>query len=163
MRPALLLLALLTLAGCAGYQLGTSEPAVSELRLAPVVNQAFAPQAAPLLHDELTQAFARGGKVRVVKAHAAPELRVTLLERSREAFAGEPDDSGRKRAFDLTLAARVELERTGEPLDFTVEVSREAFIVPGQSLIEAERETLALLVRALAQEIHHRLANPWEA
>lgn len=165
LRAALLACALAGFAGCSHYHLGKSAaPAFHTVYVAPVVNVAFAPQAAPLVATQVRNAFATDGRVALGTGPESAEvtLAVKLLTYSREVVAARRSDTGLARKFAVTLTAEFTVtDRAGTVLvdRRPLQVTREIFTDSGQQ--QAEYENMPLLAEALARELVHSVLDTW--
>ena len=165
--PALCLLsAVLCLAGCAHYQLGTdAKPGFATLYVEPVANKTLLPQAQAIGRTQLRQAFITDGRVALVNSAEAADatLRVVIRDYHRDVSAAREDDTGLARKFALTLGTECTLRdnHTGKELFSArkVSVSRDAYTDSGQ--LQSEYQTLPLLAEALAQKITHTVLDVW--
>ena len=165
--PAFCLLsALLLLAGCAHYQLGTaSRPGFTTLYVAPVANHSLLPQAQAIVSTQLREALLQDARVTVVNSPIGADATLTVVIRDyhRDIRAVREDDTGLARKFSLTLGTACTLRdnRTGRDLftDRLVSVSRDAFTDGG--LLQSEYQALPLLAEALAQKISHAVLDVW--
>ncbi len=161
-----LLLAVLGLAGCAHYRLGTgAEPGFSSIYIAPVAVETMLPQAQAVAGTAIREAFARDGRVRLAENSAEAEvvLKVTLVGYDREVATVRADDTGRARRFDVSLRARCTLtdRRTGRTLfaDRVFTAKRGIFTDSGQQ--QAEYENLPLLAADLARQLLGGTLDTW--
>jgi hypothetical protein len=161
-----LLLSVLLLAGCAGYQLGTgSMPKFATLFVAPVKTEALVPQARAELTTRIREAFIRDGRVRLTTSagEADAVLQVVVAGYHRDAAVTRPDDTGLARRFDVTLQARATLlnNRAKDPYftDRMLESKRGAFTDSG--LVPAETQLLPILGESLANEAVHAVLDTW--
>lgn len=164
-RAALAVAALFFAAGCSHYRLGQpANPAFRSLYVAPVVNQAFIPQATALVNTQVRQTLATDGRIELAADAAAGDvtLAITLLGYQREVVAARRSDTGLARKFAITLRAEITAtNREGRKLldRRSIVVTREIFTDSGQQ--QAEYENLPLLAEALAREIAHVLHDTW--
>ncbi len=165
-RSAPVVFALLGLAACAHYQLGTgSRLTFTTLYVAPVVDRAMVPQAPAIVATELREALLRDGRVRLVDSPEAADatLAVTLAGYDREMAAASAADTGLARKFALHLHATCTLtdNRTHRPL-FTgreITVTKDAYTDSGQ--LQAEYQAVPLLAGALADRVVHAVLDVW--
>ena len=160
------LFAVLCLAGCAGYQLGTgSGPRFATLFIAPVTSETLIPQAQVLVTTQLREAFIKDGHVTLVDSAAAADavLQVTLTGYGREATVALPNDTGLARRFDVTLKAAATLtdNRTGQALFTRRPLSAKRGVFTDSGLVPAEYETLPLLAELLAADAAHAVLDTW--
>lgn len=174
---SVMVLATLLFGGCASYKAGRPAPIVSDLWIAPVVNESFAPQIVPVVSERLRDDFLSGTGVRLSsRDDASAILEVTLTDYSRVARArGLPvaterrvveEDTGMSQAFDLVVTARVVLtdSDTGAVL-----LQREV-VATSQSIshpyitsaAEQERLLLPVLARDLSRRIYDMISSSWE-
>lgn len=165
--PGVLLavVALLGLAGCSHYQLGTGGTlSFHTLYVEPVANKTMLPQARAIISTSLREAFARDGRVVVVGSpdDADATLTVTLVDFHRDVAAVREGDTGLARKFNLTLVANCTLrQRDGTTLfhDRPVVAQREAFTDAGQ--LQSEYQTVPLLADVLANKVTHLALDVW--
>jgi hypothetical protein len=156
---------IVSLAGCANYQLGTATKAsFSTLYVEPVESQTTLPQARALVSTQVREAFARDGRVALVNSpdEADAILSVTLVSYDRDVASVRENDTGLARKFTLTFDASCALRtRSGEVLfdERIVRVRRDAFSDGGQ--LQSEFQTLPLLAQALADKIRHAVLDVW--
>ena len=168
-RPGLLPLlacgALALLASCSHYHLGTATagPGFDRLFVAPVVNAAYVPQAAPLVATQVRTAFARDGRVVLADASGdSARLDIRLVSYEHAIAAVLPSDTALGRKFNVSLTAEITVtDASGKKLidRRTVRVSRDVFSDSGQQ--PAEYQTLPLIAEALATEIAHAVLDTW--
>jgi outer membrane lipopolysaccharide assembly protein LptE/RlpB len=158
--------AVLLLAGCAQYRLGTeTKVTFRTVFLEPVQDSARVPQSRALLDGRLREAFLRDGRTSVVAAanDADVTLTVAITDYRREVAAVRENDTGLARKFNLlfTVACRLRDNRSGRMIweDRTITVQREAFTDSGQ--LQAEYVTLPLLAEAAAGKIVHAALDVW--
>lgn len=175
-----LLAALILLAGCSHYRLGTqSKPDFSTLYIAPIENRAGVAQGIPVISTQLREAFLRDGRVRIVNSPEAADatVHVTLVRLHRTVATVLPDDTGRARKFDLTLDAVCTLRdrRKGTAYfeDRPISAYRQTFAgdappppseprVPYVSnQLQAEYNVLPLLATTLADRVTHAVLDVW--
>ncbi|MFZ5494736.1 MAG: LPS assembly lipoprotein LptE [Verrucomicrobiota bacterium] len=156
----------LSLAGCAGYQLGTgATPRFATLFVAPVKTAALVPQARAELTTRIREAFIRDGRVRLVNSAETADavLHLTIAGYNRTVAVARADDTGLARRFDITLQARATLldNRTRGVLftDRLLESKRGAFTDDG--LVPAEDQLLPILGESLATEAVHAVLDTW--
>lgn len=159
-------LAILGLAGCAGYQLGTgSVPKFATLFVAPVKTEALVPQARAELTTHVREAFIRDGRVRLVNSPAEADavLEIVVAGYHRDVAVTRPDDTGLARRFDITLQARASLLNNRGPqpwfTDRVLEARRGAMTDDG--LVPAETQLLPILGETLASEAVHAVLDTW--
>lgn len=158
--------ALLCLAGCSHYQLGTeSKLAFSTLYVEPVANRTLLPQAQAIVSTQLREALGRDGRVALVNSAAEADATLTVVIRNyhRDVRAVREDDTGLARKFSLVLETECTLHDNRASRDlFTgrvVSVTRDAFTDSGQ--LQSEYQTLPLLAEALAQKVSHTVLDVW--
>ncbi len=161
-----LLGALLALAGCAHYQLGTAgKLSFSTLYVEPVENKTLLPQARAILGTQIREAFEKDGRVTLVNsaAEADATLHVVIRDYHRDIASVQESDTGLARKFTLTLgvAATLHDRRANKDLftDRPIDVQRDAFIDGGQ--LQSEYQTLPLLAELLAQKLSHAALDVW--
>ncbi len=166
LHVAWLLLSVLSLTGCAHYQLGTgSAPKFRTLYVEPVANKTLLPQSQPLLSTRLRETLARDGRVSLANTAPAADatLTVTITNYYREVAAVREGDTGLARKFNVTLGVTCSLRdnRSGQFIfeNRPVNAMREVFTDSGQ--LQAEYQTLPLLAEALALKIAHAALDVW--
>lgn len=166
LRVFLFVLGLLTLGGCANYQLGTgASVSFTTLYIEPVENATLVPQARALLSTQLREAFANDGRVTLVNSADAADatLRVVIRNYGRTVASVREEDTGLARKFSLNLEVACTLtdQRTDRALftDRLVNSQRDAFTDGGQ--LQSEFQTLPLLAESLAKKITHAVLDIW--
>ena len=160
-----LICAMVGLAGCAQYQLGTSaNVAFTTLYVEPVTSETLLPQARAIVSTQLREAFARDGRVTLVNSADAADatLLVTLRDYHRDVASVLENDTGLARKFTLTLEVGCTLKtRAGENLftDRIVQAQRDAFTDRGQ--LQSEYQTVPLLAEALSKKVVHAVLDVW--
>ncbi len=171
----LLSVAILGLAGCANYRLGTGGTlSFSSLYIAPVKNKVLMAQTQAITTTQIREAFEKDGRVELVdSSHGADAtLEVNLTNYHRDIAATREDDTGLAREFQITLTATCTLRdnRTGKLLfeDRQVFVRKNAFTdngIPGVldsgNQLQSEYNTFPLLATALAEKITHAVLDVW--
>lgn len=164
LRVSAAVLGSLLVAGCSHYHLGAPQaPAFRTAYVAPVANEAFAPQAAGLVATQVRAALLADGRVTTgAPGESEVTVRVRLLSYTREVAAARRDDTGLARKFAITLRAEVTVtDRAGKNLldRRPVQATRDVFTDGGQQ--PAEYQNMQLLAEALAQEVVHALFDRW--
>ena len=166
LRLCALTCVLLSLAGCATYQLGTgAAPSFRTLYVEPVANKTLVPQSQPLLSTRLRESFARDARVQLAGSPNAADATLTVVINNyhREIAAAREGDTGLARKFNVTLGATCTLRdnRTGKPIfeNRPILAVREVFTDSGQ--LQAEYQTLPLLADALALKVVHAALDVW--
>lgn len=162
----LILAGLLSLTGCANYQLGTAgQLNFTTLYVEPVENDTLLPQARAVLSTQVREAFARDGRVTLVNSAATADATLTIVVRDyhRDIASVREEDTGLARKFTLTLGVDCTLRhnRTSQVL-FTnrrIVTQRDAFTDGGQ--LQSEYQALPLLADSLAQKIAHAVLDVW--
>lgn len=161
-----LLLSLLGVTGCAGYQLGPgSAPKFATLFVAPVKTEALIPQARAELTTRVREAFIRDGRLRLVNSAESADavLEITVAGYKRDVAVTRADDTGLARRFDVTLQARATLlnnrDRSQYFTDRVIESKRGAMTDDG--LVPAESQLLPILGESLATEAVHAVLDTW--
>ncbi|MDQ5977755.1 MAG: hypothetical protein QG602_727 [Verrucomicrobiota bacterium] len=161
-----LLLSLLGVTGCAGYQLGPgSAPKFATLFVAPVKTEALVPQARAELTTRVREAFIRDGRLRLVNSAESADavLEITVAGYKRDVAVTRADDTGLARRFDVTLQARATLlnnrDRSQYFTDRVIESKRGAMTDDG--LVPAESQLLPILGESLATEAVHAVLDTW--
>lgn len=150
------------LSACASYQPGAAPPPpFRSLAIAPVTVQAYAPQAGPLLHRHLANAFklSSGGISVTSSGSAEAILEVSLVGYDRHLRATRTDDTGLGRSFDITVSAEVTLRSADGATVWldraSVSVSDPAYALG--PLTQAEEQLLPPLAERLAQRIRDQV------
>lgn len=158
--------AVLGLAGCSHYQLGTGATLTFRtLYVAPVANKTLLPQAQAIVSTQLRETFARDGRVSLVSSPDAADATLTVVinDYHRDIAAVREGDTGLARKFNLVLGANCTLRdnRAAKDLfaDRPVTATREAFTDSGQ--LQAEYQTLPLLAETLSAKIAHAALDVW--
>lgn len=158
-------LAVLLLAGCAGYQAGAGAKLPFEsIYVAPVVNRSLAPQAQVLLTDQTTDRLIEGGRLHVTdKAAAQAQLTITLVDFRRSLAINQSTDTQLARAFDLELVATIRLVdvRTGKVYLDGRRVSAVQQVFGGSSEALAEYNAMPALTGKLALTIVNEVEGAW--
>jgi hypothetical protein len=159
------ILALVSIPGCAHYQLGTGgAPAFRTLYVEPVASRTLLPQSRALLSTQLRETFLRDGRVTLVNSAAEAEATLTVVinDFHRDVVTAREDDTGRARKFNETLGALCTLrDRTGKVLfeNRPITAVREVFTDGGQ--LQAEYQVLPLLADAFAGKVVHSALDAW--
>ncbi|MEZ5277548.1 MAG: LPS assembly lipoprotein LptE [Opitutaceae bacterium] len=156
---------LLTLSGCSAYHLGTpaNQPFTS-IDVPPVQNEAFAPQAGPVLTSQIIREFERDGRVRPESSGSAEAtLVVRLVDLQRETRVMREEDTGLARKVRLTLIAHCTLTSgDGATVYFAnrpISAQTEVFLDDGQN--PAESQAMPVLTRNLASAISRSVLDTW--
>jgi hypothetical protein len=165
-RFGTVVLALLGLAACTHYQLGTgSKLKFSRLFIAPVGSEALIPQAQALVTTQLREAFIKDGRVALADSpeDADATLKVTLSGYQRDVTVAQTQDTGLARRFDVSLRARVTLTdlRTKQPLFENRVLTARRGVFADSGLQQSEYQTLPLLAEILAQDAVHAALDTW--
>jgi hypothetical protein len=159
-------LAVLGLAGCSHYQLGTGGTlAFHTLYVAPIENKTLLPQAHALVSTTLREEFLHDGRVTLVDSpeQADATLTVTLTDYHRDVATVQPNDTGLARKFALTLGATITLRdnRAGKNLmeRRPVDAVRDSYTDAGQ--LQGEYQALPLLAGVLAKKVAHAALDVW--
>ena len=167
------LLALVLLAGCANYRLGTEgKLSFHSLYIAPVENKARLPQAVAVFSSQIREAFLRDGRVTVVNSpdEAEATLVISLENYYRDVTSSRPDDTGLARKFNLNLTAVCTLrdKQSDKPLfeKRPIAVDQEIFATatPQQldsNQLQAEYQAMPLLAAKLAEKAVHAALDVW--
>ncbi len=167
MLPLLLgLSAVLGLAACGHYQLGTgTTPSFRTLYVEPVANKTLLPQARALLSTQVREAFLRDSRVSLVNSPAGADATLTVVinDYHRNVATGREDDTGLARKFNLTLGASCTLRDNRAQRNIfenrIVAAQREAFTDGGQ--LQSEYQALPLLAETLAKKLVHLSLDTW--
>jgi hypothetical protein len=158
--------ALLFLASCGHYQLGTrGKLAFTSLYVEPVESQTHLPQGRALIETQIRESFAKDGRVVLVNSpgEADATLHVTIRDYHRDVASVLESDPGRARKFALVLGVDCTLRQaqTGAVLfiDRRVTAQRDAFTDGGQ--LQSEYQALPLLAESLAGKITHAVLDVW--
>lgn len=163
----LCLAGLLFLSGCANYRLGSGgEIGFRTLYVAPVVNEAGAPQTVAIVSTQLREAFLRDPRIILVNtpAEADATLHVRLVGYDRQEQTAMRNDTGLARKFDITLNAEATLrDNRDNKLLFEnrkVQAVRQVFTDRGQQL-QAEFQNIPLLAEVLARNVVGATLDVW--
>ena len=161
-----LLLSVLCLTGCTGYQLGTgSTVKFTTLFIAPITSEALIPQAQALVTTQLREAFIHDGRVQLVNSAESADavLTVTLASYNRTVAVSRPDDTGLARLFDVTLHAKATLtdNRTKQPYFTSRPIDAKRGVFTDSGLVPSEYQALPLLAELLAGETVHAVLDTW--
>ncbi|MBA4138542.1 MAG: hypothetical protein C0518_14650 [Opitutus sp.] len=169
MRASLLCLmlgAVVGLAGCSHYRLGTAgTPRFSTLHVAVVKSEIVLPQTQAVTTTELREAFIKDGRVRLVDSadEADATLTVSLDDYGRGVAVVRPDDTGLARRFEITLTARATLTDNRAHTDLfagrLLTVKRGVFTDSGQQ--QSEYQTMPLLAQQLAEQAVKATLETW--
>jgi len=158
--------ALLCLAGCAHYQLGTEgKLSFATLYVAPAANKSSVAQAQAILTTQVRNAIANDGRVALARSpdDADATLEITIRDYRRTVASVQERDTGLARKFTLTLAVTCTLRdnRTQKVLfaDRPISAERDAFVDGGQ--LQSEYQTLPLLAESLGDKIAHAVLDVW--
>ena len=156
---------ILALGGCSAYQLGTpADQPFASIVVPPVQNEAFAPQAGPVLTSQIIREFERDGRVQPEPAGSAEAtLIVKLIDLQREIRVMREDDTGLGRKVRLTLIAHCTLTSSnGATVYFEnrpISAQTEVFLDDGQN--PAESQAMPVLTRNLASAISRSVLDTW--
>ena len=158
--------AVLLLAGCAAYHLGTgSTPKFATLFIAPIKSEKLVPQAQVLVTTQLREAILRDGRVTLVDSADAADavLQVTLTGYDRAVAVARSDDTGLARRFDVTLRAAATLtdNRTKQAYFEKRPLTATRGVFTDSGLVPSEYEALPLLAEQLAGEAVHAMLDTW--
>ena len=160
---------LLSSGACTHYQpAGSTALPFKTLYIEPVKNRAYVPQAQVLLTDNIIKAFLRDGSVRIVaREQADATLSVTITDYQRGLSATQQNDTARARSFNINLQTTIKLvdNRTGKVYlkDRSLSADEKTFSrdQEGNTLPQAEYQTIPLLTRELARTIRNTVLNQW--
>ncbi len=151
-------------AGCAHYQLGTSEekPLYHSISFAPVKNNSFAPQIDTLLSDALFRSFARGGGM-AVEAQGGGEvvLQVVINDFQKLIGAYSSEDTGRARSLVMIMNATVRLSTPEGVVIYSEEFEARHETYADSGLALAENQAMPQLAEDLAQKIYRTVVAVW--
>jgi hypothetical protein len=158
--------AVLLLAGCAGYQLGTgAKLKFSTLFIAPVASEAMIPQAQAIVTTQLREVFLHDGRVTLVNSAEAADavLQVTLSSYDRAVSVSQPSDIGLGRRFDVTLRAQATLtdNRSKQALFAKRPLTAQRGVFTDSGLVPSEYQALPLLAEQLADQAAHAVLDTW--
>jgi outer membrane lipopolysaccharide assembly protein LptE/RlpB len=161
-----LLLTVLGLTGCTGYQLGTgTTPKFATLYIPPVTSEALIPQARSLVTGAVREAFIRDGRVALVDSAAEADavLEITLAGYGRTETVSRTDDTGLARRFDLALQAQATLtdNHTKQPYFSRRALEARRGVFTDSGLVPSEYQALPLLAEQLAREAVHAVLDTW--
>lgn len=156
-------LLLAVIAGCAGYQAEPEREPVS-LALGPVINESDLPQLSAPLARNLREAIAHAPGYRLAEnSSAGARLHVTVTERTRQAVARDPEDTGRPLSYFQSLRLQLRWEGSGIPPwgpDPVSTVDVETLLYAQPSLVQTERAALNEWSERAAREVLARLNQP---
>lgn len=158
--------ALVLLAGCASYRLGTgSAPKFSTLFVAPVRSETQIPQAQVLVTTQIREALIRDGRVTLVDSADAADavLQISLTGYDRAVSVSRADDTGLARRFDVSLRAAATLtdNRTKQVYFFRRPLAAKRGVFTDSGLVPSEYQALPLLAEQLAGEAVHAILDTW--
>jgi len=160
-------LALAGLAGCAHYHLGAAGPLpFHTLYVSVAKNRSFAPQAQAPVTEMLRQSLLQEGNLKLTEqTDADATLEVVLTNFQQVAAATQQGNSLNAQSYTFTLTANCTLvdNRSGKVYfkDRAIDASEVAYVQGGDSLSEAEYQTMPELARQLAQEIKNEVVDTW--
>jgi len=169
------LAALVSLAGCSHYELGTEgRLAFTTLYVAPVQNRTMLPQAQAAISTQLRADLIRDGRVQLVNSAAGADatLTVVITDYHRDVAAQREQDTGLASKFVETVGSACTLRdnRSGRALfeNRLVSIQRAVFTDNGNphSLTigdqqQSEYNTIPLVAEALANRIAHTVLDVW--
>jgi hypothetical protein len=168
LAPALLVgFALAGLAACAHYHLGAAGPLpFHTLYVSVAKNRSFAPQAQAPVTEMLRQSLLQEGNLQLTEqADADATLDVVLTKYEQLAAATQQGNSLNAQSYTFTLTANCTLvdNRSGKVYfkNRAIDATEVAYVQGGDSLSEAEYETMPELARDLAQEIKNEVVDTW--
>lgn len=161
-----LALAVVMIAGCAGYRLGDgSTRKFATLFIAPITSETLLPQVQVVVTTQLREAFIRDGRLELVDSaeKADAVLQLTLSAYDRTVAVSRAEDTGIARRFDVTLRAMATLTDQRRQLSYfsarPLEAKRGVFTDSG--LVPSEYQTLPLLAEMIADEAIHAVLDTW--
>lgn len=172
------LFALLLLAGCASYELGSSAALPYQtLYVEPVTNDSYAPQAQAVVSTKIRDVLLRDGRVKLVTSAEAADavLSVNLTEYKRTGNTRQREDTERAQDFQVSLQADVSLFNQSKGSYYFQDRSltedtyaysndpynTEAGTFGTQSYFAAEYQAMPLLARGLARQIADTILSNW--
>ncbi|MDR3144343.1 MAG: LPS assembly lipoprotein LptE [Puniceicoccales bacterium] len=153
------------LSGCMRYSID-SAPGLEfgEIYVAPVKNDAFAPQVQALLTKHVREKLARQPNVKVAKSAAsAVVLDVTIVAFEQSAASILRDDTMRAQSFDvkMTVACTLEDRATGRVFFKNHRLSDSVECHVGGDYQSARHQMMPQLTQKLADKICEIVCNPW--
>ncbi|NBD37560.1 MAG: hypothetical protein GVY10_03215 [Verrucomicrobia bacterium] len=158
-RLAFVLLPLLVLAGCVGYQ--PVDQVDREVALAPVLNEDGPPGLTGPVSRSLREKLGASPNWNLLPAeNAAAVLHVTLTTTERDVLANDPADTGRPLSYRQTVEVRLRWEGGAPPWggsspERVLHTQIQLFAQP--SLVEAGQSALPDLADRLARRIVQEL------
>lgn len=166
-RSTLGALALFTMVGCAGYQLGPQKPerlaGVTKIAVPTFENDTLEPRLAVLVTNALIKKIQMDGTYQVVsEAEADAVLRGRISTVNRRQFRSVRTNVLRSRelALDLVSDYSIEDRTTGVVLMEGTGRGR-TYIIVDDTFQVAKRQGLAVAAERLADDMTSRIANGW--
>jgi hypothetical protein len=156
MRPALLSILVLTLAGCAGYKLGPTNgiPAGSRsVRIQPFANRTHEPRVTEYVAISMRKLLQQDGTFRL-ETSGRPDIMVSgeITRFLRSGLSYQTNDVLTPQEYTLTLVARVVAVNvnTGKT-NIDRDVSGLTYILIGNDQSSAERQAIPMLADSVAR------------
>ncbi len=164
---SLVLLPILALPGCAGYQLGAVKPSafaeIESLAIPTFKNETLEPRSSVLITNAVIKRFHEDGTYRLTTtAEADATLEGTFKEIIRRQLRGSRTDQLRTRELEVVIVVDYVLRdnRSGEILEEgSLRGTTDTYIDPNFQL--SERQALPLAADDLAGQLTSRLSEGW--
>ncbi len=161
-------LLLLSLGGCAGYQIGPVQPYylrdVRTIAVPTFENKTLAPRIAVLVTDSVIKQFQQDGTYRIVGDDQADAILKGEITRSSRAPARSVRGNVLATTeFNLSLRVRYSLvqPRSNKPLTSWTEVAGTTSFFVGPDITSDERQALPLAAEELAIRLVSQLSEGW--
>ena len=159
------LVAVVALPGCVGYQLGTMlPPGIRSVHVPTFINQTGEPLVETLATQSTIREFQRDGTLQVrTRKDADAIIEVTLLTMKQEPLRYQQTDADTTREYKLVITAKVRFEelQTGQVLVDSVTVDGEHNFQPGGDLTSAKRAAIPEACRDLAHNVVEKVVEHW--
>lgn len=167
LRLALAAVAMISMVGCAGYQLGPQKPerlaGVTRIAVPTFDNDTLEPRLAVLVTNALIKKIQMDGTYLVVsEAEADAVLRGRISNINRRQFRSVRTNVLRSRELSLDLLSNYQIEDRNTGVVLMEGLSRgRTNIVVADTFQVAERQGLAVAAERLADDMVSRIANGW--
>ncbi len=167
LRLALAAVAMISMVGCAGYQLGPQKPerlaGVTRIAVPTFDNDTLEPRLAVLVTNALIKKIQMDGTYLVVsEAEADAVLRGRISNINRRQFRSVRTNVLRSRELALDLLSNYQIEDRNTGVVLMEGLSRgRTNIVVADTFQVAERQGLAVAAERLADDMVSRIANGW--
>jgi Lipopolysaccharide-assembly len=155
--PPLAALALLALAGCAGYRLGPVNglaAGAKSIQVLPFSNQTMEPRLTDAVTSELRKELQRDGTFRLASRDGDIVVNGVLIRYVRGELAFAPSDTLTVQDYRVSVTAQVTArERATGKVILNQPVSGSTLILVGNDLASSERQAMPLLADDLAQHV----------